>query len=423
MHTAYHVLRYLASTHIPETPAWGAEQVAELEYFRVCPQTLAVRRPTNLEVLLTDAHIRKAVDFQVWVSETAILLSDTLATEKPFYGQLAPILRLDVSFAEETLPILVHTLLSGEVKSDTRPFRSILSKHFAAVLSSTHSHVSSVRAVVNVVLHLRHFMPAGTNDALAYDHWLDLDFILLSKSAIVCGAYTTALLFHELAFNNREDGTSTGTEADDILFTIYSRIEEPDSFYGIRTQDFRQFLMKKFHHEQQWDKAFRFHGASLEANRHNKDEAEGVLHSLHSFGFDHLAMGIHQTSANTSGVGLDTRSMGYDLGWRTETWDLPERVDDRQPGAALYQAIRAVNRERDPRAIDQAIKTGLSEEMKQLRLLGDEDLVGIHEVTKSLACLNQVQLWRSSTTQLSLGSKNLNAHVWSTFSEIDSEFE
>jgi len=33
-------------------------------------------------------------------------------------------------------------------------------------------------------------------------------------------------------------------------------------FYGIKTQDLRNFLVKRFHHEKTVGQAFRFHGAA-----------------------------------------------------------------------------------------------------------------------------------------------------------------
>ncbi|TFY59771.1 hypothetical protein EVG20_g7665 [Dentipellis fragilis] len=423
VHLAYHTLRRVASSDLPNVKDSSPNHAVELEYFRVCPQPISSRQAPSLQVLLSDDYINAAADFSVWVSQLTILLSDLLADSSSFYGQMEAILRADVPFAEEVLPILVHTLLCSDKPLDGPSHRSTLSNYFATVLSSPQSHVSSLRAIVNIVLHLRHFKRENSPDALDYDKWLDVDFILLSKSAIRCGMYTTALLFHELAANYCTDNAPLGPEAEEILFTIYSHIEEPDSFYGIRTNDFRQFLIQRFRHEQQWDKAFRFHGAALEADYKDVNETEGVLHSMHSFGFDHLAMGIHQTTSSSSGPATAADDMGYNLGWRTETWDLPDQTGVRSSGISLYRALRAVNRERDPRVIDSAIQSGLLEEMDQLRILGDEDLVGIHEVTSNLVCLNQVQLWRNGSVQRRLEAKQPDLQTWLPFNELDGDFE
>ncbi|KAA1469011.1 hypothetical protein DENSPDRAFT_795376 [Dentipellis sp. KUC8613] len=423
VHLAYRTLRRVASSDLPNVKDSSSGHTTELEYFRACPQPLSSRQTPSLQALLSDEYINIAADFSAWVSQVTILMSDLLADSSSFYGQLEAILRADVAFAEEVLPILVHTLLCSDRPLDGPSHRSTLSNYFTAVLSSSQSHVSSLGAIVNIVLHLRHFNRENSPDALAYDKWLDVDFILLSKNAIRCGMYTTALLFHELSANYRADDAPLGPEAEQVLFTIYSHIEEPDSFYGIRTNDFRQFLIQRFRHEQQWDKAFRFHGAALEADYKDVRETEGVMHSMHSFGFDHLAMGIHQTSSSSSAPVTASDNMGYNLGWRTETWDLPDQPGVRSSGISLYRALRAVYRERDSCAIDTTIQSGLSEEMDQLRVLGDEDLVGIHEVTSNLVCLNQVQLWRTASVQSRLEAKQSDLLTWLPFNELDGDFE
>jgi ataxia telangiectasia mutated family protein len=284
--------------------------------------------------------------------------------------------------------------------------------------------MSSLRAVVNIVLHLRHSQPPQPNDELAYNKWLDLDFMLLSKSAILSGAYTTALLFHELALEYSAPDASSSSSADPeiILSEIYSHIEEPDGFYGIKTQDLHHFLLKRFHHEHQWEKAFKFHGAALEARSQGGVDTEGVLHSLYSFGFDTLALNMQQNVFDASNLGVASSNMVYHLGWRTETWDLPDQASSLGSGTALYNALRAVSRERDPQAVDTIVRKALMDETERFRLLGDEDLVGIREVTRNVMCLSQVNSLRMDLQEC-LKSGMLDPALWSKFVEIDGNFE
>jgi ataxia telangiectasia mutated family protein len=250
--------------------------------------------------------------------------------------------------------------------------------------------------------------------------------MLLSKSAILSGAYTTALLFHELALEySATDASSPGSaDAENILFEIYSHIEEPDGFYGIKTQDLHHFLLKRFHHEHQWEKAFKFHGAALEARSQGGVDTKGVLHSLYSFGFDTLALSVQQNvfDAGDCDLGVASSNMVYHLGWRTETWDLPDQASSSGSGTALYNALRAVSRERDPQVVDTIIKKALVDEMERFRALGDEDLAGIREVTRNVMCLSQVNLLRIELQEC-LKSGMLDSALWPKFVEIDGNFE
>ncbi|KAI0306020.1 hypothetical protein B0F90DRAFT_1695380 [Multifurca ochricompacta] len=310
VHMAYHILRTLPSESLRDSESWTMNHSTELSYFLGRSRGSMIRPPARLDLLLT---------------------SDVYVT-----------------------PVLVHALLSISDKGSAANGspRDILSQFLSRVLNSTLSDVSSREAIVSIVLHLRHSQPPQSDDELAYDKWLDIDFILLSKSAILSGAADT----------------------ENILFEIYSHIEEPDGFYGIRTRDLHQFLLKRFHHEHQWEKAFKFHGAALEARSQGSVDTEGVLQSL-----------VQQNVFDASNLGVTSSNMVYHLGWRTETWDLPDQASSSGSGIALYNALRAV--------VDTITKKALLGEMNRLRALGDEDLVGIREVARNIMCLSQVKLW------------------------------
>ena len=426
-HMAYRVLRTLPPANLSDTESWATEYGTPLGYFRGRARRSPARPQTRLRTLLaSDVYVNMAQDFKAWITTFATLLCDVLADHDSFYSRLPPILQTDSDFAEQVTPILVHILLStpiGDTKTSEIP-RVIISQFLSRVLNLPTSSTSSLRAIVDIVLHLRHSQPSQPKDELAYNKWLDLDFMLLSKSAILSGAYTTALLFHELAleYSTPDASSSSNTDPENILFEIYSHIEEPDGFYGIKTQDLHHFLLKRFHHEHQWEKAFKFHGAALEARRQGGVDTEGVLHSLYSFGFDTLALSVQQNVFDASNLGATSSNMVYHLGWRTETWDLPDQASSSGSGTALYNALRAVFRERDPQAVDTIVRRALMDETERLRLLGDEDLVGIREVARNVMCLSQVNSLRTDLQEC-LKSGMLDPALWSKFVEIDRSFE
>lgn len=368
--------------------------------------------------LESDQYRQYSNYFNKWVSQISVLLSDALAGVDPVFGQLSSALISDVDFAEQVLPVLVHTALQVErqKKQPVLPVRKYLSEYFTAVLSSSTADIRCTRSIVEIVLHLRNFA-SRKSDALAYNKWLEVDFSLLARSAILFGAYTTALLFVELSAE-----TLPLTAGDDttekVLYEIYSHIDEPDGFYGIRTQDLQKFLLKRFHHEQQWDKAFRFHAAALEADDSQSSEQIGLLQSFHSFGFNHLAIETLRCFRESAGGS----SMNYKLGWRTETWDLPEH-NNVTTGAALYRSLRAIYRERDVQILDSTIRNSLCEEMERLHSLGSENLAEIRVVSQDLMCLSEVLQWRRHYAGKLSRPENITMEEWGPFIKIDADFE
>jgi ataxia telangiectasia mutated family protein len=419
---AYNALRLLKSVPVEESVQYTllpSDQQAELRYleaFRRSPRTSSSRNMG--ELLTSESFSHSTKDFSRWIADVTVLLSDILSEEDTFFAQLTSILQSNADFAEQILPVLVYTVLQAEQESTEvqgESHRLLLSNYFTSVLSSDFASISCLRSIVNVVLHLRHF-PLRQHDALSYNKWLDIDFTLLARSAIKYGAYTTALLFSELA---KDNPTSTNLAAEEqTLYEIYRHIDEPDGFYGINDNDLHQFLIKRFHHEKQWDKAFQFHGAALEAGSTEGSDAEGLVESFHSFGFDSLAIDTLQSSVVTETA--RTPSTSYRLGWRTETWDLPDH-DEGSPGSSLYVALRGIHRERDTAAVDHLITTAIAHEMERLRFLGSENFAEIREVVQELLCLREVKRWRHESTEQRLASKDVQQ--WHELTELNPAFE
>ncbi|KAI6041258.1 hypothetical protein EDC04DRAFT_2670018 [Pisolithus marmoratus] len=420
----YLTLRSLISAASPEILSfqlWSAEYHTPIEYFQRFPVAPNARQTRTIDQL--GAISPQNVDFPQWICSVTTLLADILASMDAFYAQLAPLLQRNIAFAEEVLPVLVHTLLQAEkVHTVEVSARKGLSDYFTNVLRAEEVDRLCLRAVVDVILHLRNFEPSGSTDHLAHDKWLDVDFCLLAKSAVTCGSYTTALLFLELACEYQQLNMDATEGIEHVLFDIYSHIDEHDGFYGIKTTDLRHFLIKRFHHEKQWEKAFRFHGAALEAGNHRSIDADGLLQSFHAFGFDHLALRTLQSSQSRIDSDMGSSTMSYQLGWRTDTWDLPDS-GQQDSSTTLYRALRAIHRERDSRVVDTAINRALSDMMERLRTLGNEDITEIREVGRNFMCLSQITGWRSGKLQEHIDSKTSDVRVFSHLADIDPDFE
>ncbi|GLB41909.1 putative telomere-length maintenance and DNA damage repair [Lyophyllum shimeji] len=440
---AYETLRLIKAVEavdLSKVDVSSTEHSVELEYLEKYRRSPKEQISRDIDDLLTgESYLDSVGNFPQWIAQITTLLSEVLSTRDAFYAQMLPILQTDTVFAEQVFPILVYTLLAagqGITSANSVPRRTILSKYFTCVLTSHLTSVRCLRSVIDVVLHLRHFEFGPPRDfsnpmaydALSYNKWLDLDFMLLARCSISCGAYTTALLFLELAAERRRElpelsDASQSSEDSEVLYEIYRHIDEPDGFYGIHDPDLHQNLIKRFHHENQWERAFRFHGAAFEAGD-TSGHAEGLVKSFHSFGFDHLANDALRNGSSVKLLGNNPSSHGvsFRLAWRTETWDLPE-CDEKSPGASLYLALRTIYRERDEYGVDATIRRCLVREMDRLRALGSENFAEIREVVRDIMCLHEIVKWRRHPIQACLKSKDLDAINWDHFIDVDPDFE
>ncbi|KIP03419.1 hypothetical protein PHLGIDRAFT_77596 [Phlebiopsis gigantea 11061_1 CR5-6] len=427
VYLAFRTLRSLASATSVDTVgsgAWPKGLAEELNLLKAYSGQTTSSSPSDLrEMLRSEEAIQPDSDFAQWVTFIASTLCHPLSRIAPFYVPLISMVREDPSFAEEVLPVLVQTLLQLERSAPPQPdpHKAVLSEYFSRLLLSDSTPVSRRHVIVDTVLHLRHFRPAGINDPLGHDKWLDIDYTLLSRSAVLCGAYTTGLLFTELAAENDMDPAAHSRTTEQVLYEIYTHVDEPDGFYGIETDDLYAHLLKRLHHEHQWQKAFQFHGAALNTRQPVNVNAEGMLQSLHAFGFNNLAMTTLQALPELDD-NLDLGPMTYNLGWRTETWDLPAQTPD-GGGLSLYLALRAVHRERDDLVVSQVVHQSLLGEMGRLRSLGDENTTEIREVAQNLLCLNEIRSWQLSGVQDKLRRKHLDISSMTDLSQVDQNVE
>ncbi|EMD39153.1 hypothetical protein CERSUDRAFT_93196 [Gelatoporia subvermispora B] len=422
VNVAYKTLCSLLSVHEPKElmPKDSRSDIGdELRHLHTYP-TMTVQKPSNdlLDFLSKSSSLDLVGDFPRWISQVTRQLSCFMAQKDLFFAPLVHVLQSDTAFAEEALPILVYCVLQmQDSQSGASPLlRERLSQYFMSILAAEEASVPSLRSVVDIILHLRHFNPVKAKDALARDKWLDVDYVLLSQSALRCGAFTTALLFLELGAEYGQERALDTTVTEDILFEIFSHIDEPDGFYGVKTNDLRRFLVRRLHHEGQWEKAFRLHGAAFEVSTSERSDAGGLVHSLHAFGFDHLAM---STLSNAPASAASNLSLTYHMAWRTGSWDLPGRPEERNSGASLYRVMRAIHRERSESAINTIVHDVLLDEMDYLRSLGNENMAEIREVSRTLMCLQQVKRWRDPVIQPAFRSKRYDVCDRVAFTQLD----
>ena len=431
VYLAFSTLRSLASaanTDSTGSKVWPTESLEELTLLKAYSSMIAYTPLQDMRGALFAENApapQGTKGFSEWITFLASTLCQVLSSVEYFYAPLISLVHEDPPFAEELLPVLIQAILQHECSPSSRKealtSRQVLSEYFTRLLTSDTTTVPCRRVIVDTVLHLRYFSPPDTNDPLGFDKWLDIDFRLLSQSAVLCGAYTTALLFTELAAEYATGFTTNDAAVEQVLYEIYTHIDDPDGFYGIQTEDLYNYLLKRLHHENQWQKAFQFHGAALNTRTPDSIPVEGMLRSLHAFGLNHLAMNTLQNVTNLDD-GFNLGSMTYDLGWRTETWDLPPCTSDTNANS-IYLALRATHRERDRSAVETTVRRCLVEEMGRLRSLGDENTTEIREVARNILCLNEIRMWQRKQFQDKLREKRLDHLDIVNLSRIDQSVE
>ncbi|KZP01857.1 hypothetical protein CALVIDRAFT_508488 [Calocera viscosa TUFC12733] len=411
---AYATLRRVMPL-IPEEVR-GLSQVtqAEVSLIRTYPLELYPWRERSIQELLDPAPTQLAATYSDWIHFFTTFLVELHAPYDPIWAQAIPILQMDVSFAELLLPPLVHAVLKREVLVDGiehRSIRTLISAYFQRLLEQQGiTSTACTLAIIDVIIYLRNFEVDEKVDPLSHDKWLDLDFGLLSKCAAASGAYKTALMLHEMMADS-PDKHAQNVSDEEVLYAVYSHIEEPDGFYAIKARDARTSVVRSVEHEGRWDLALGFHGSGSRTGfskpgTGSEDSALGIVRSLKSLGFDYLAVSF----LNSLDKRIALPDLEYDLAWRTDSWDLPNiRHESTNTNAALYMALQAVHRERRPEQANAVMNDAFVQTVQHLKVIPDDDMVGLLKACTTLVCLREVLHWLEPCFQIALKSEEVPA--------------
>jgi ataxia telangiectasia mutated family protein len=420
---AYQSLRLLLSLQNNHLNTWKSPP-EDITLLASRPIDILSAKQAQMGELNASAHyVESSNNFPQWIRTTTQFMCDVLGNLDPFYAQLQPVVDADEEFAAELFPVAVHELLRRQNGGISR---GVLSDFFRRVLKHNATSVLALQTIVETCLHLRSFQHNPIDDsATGNNRWLDIEFPILSTAAAKCGAYTTALLFLELG---RETATSTldayVSDQESILYDIYSHIEEPDGFYGIKSQDVARFLVRRFRHESEWDKAFRFDGAALEAspdqNTPKDAHSVGVVQALHASGLDHLAVSMLHNFRQEHSSSLSTE---IELAWRTENWELPISELDTSAGASLFCALRSIHRQGEIIAMDTVVDDAVRREVGYLRDLGNESMAEVRSCLRRLLCLREVKDWSLRPVQETLASNDWSPSMANRWGRVPIDYQ
>ncbi|CAO1627123.1 unnamed protein product [Jaminaea pallidilutea] len=397
---------------IAKWPEGIVEEMKFISVFPTAPEVSAQKADIEMGVQHTDFR-----DFSKWLCGISTCLCDQLSSMEPnsFFAQIRPLLARESSLASQVLPGLLHACLcsvfesAGQEGSLAREVTEPLRLHFTSALEDNDTDHRVWSSIISSLIYMRKQpMPSSVvskhapSSLTASDHWLTVDFLLLARRSIDCHLYTTGLLWIELEREHERDRWAQETEQEIIsalLYEIYSNVEDPDSFYGVKNRDVRGALLQRLHHEGEWQRAFELHAADFESQATDRNsltddnlEAETSV-ALHEMGYNRLAASLSSASAAPASR---RRTADYEVAWRTEQWDLPSAaIGAADNGLNVFAALRALHCEREPAAIDAAIAQAMAAEADHLAAIGVEAITQVRQYCRDLLCLREAQEWRS----------------------------
>nr|ODO03836.1 hypothetical protein L204_00175 [Cryptococcus depauperatus CBS 7855] len=358
------------------------------------------------ELLKHSCRDQPQIPDSTWVLSFSKALCTVTSDSTNFYIMLGPLLSTPGISLQDFLPFLVHGALScGASKRELLTRSKTIHDYLDSVLQSNPVTNETIQNILNVILYLRNHDPPYNKGPLGYNAWFDFDYLSLSSAAIQCGSYVTALLFLELARDQKEVELDNSIVRQN-LYSIYSNLEDPDGFYGIQNHDIRDALRRRLQHESQAWKALGWAGAAFDNG--NQNSFLPVLRNLYTIGFPHLASALIAKNQWTD-ESTHNDPLFSELGWRTGTWDIPlNEKASRTSSGLLYLALNAVYRARHPQEAMKTVIWATGIEMDRLRELPAEMMANIKETIDNLLCLREIKKWLNfqiQTNQKTSGSE------------------
>ncbi|KAK7281904.1 hypothetical protein RIF29_10269 [Crotalaria pallida] len=196
-------------------------------------------------------------------------------------------------------------------------------------------------------------------------YWLSIDYLLVAKSAVSCGSYFTSMMYVEHWCEEHFKGMTVGgpdfshnemlPDHVEILVSAVTRINEPDSLYGILQSHKLTSQVITMEHEGNWGKALEYYdlqarsGVSIQKDGSSRslslektgaanpssfasdvDEMrqtrpyKGLIRSLQQIGCTHLLDMYCQgltSSKDQLQHDLEFAELQYESAWRAGNWD------------------------------------------------------------------------------------------------------
>nr|KIR86402.1 serine/threonine-protein kinase TEL1 [Cryptococcus tetragattii IND107] len=343
-------------------------------------------------IINSAAWSKKAENFATWSHELSRLLCKVASQHDKFFLSFEPLLSTPLFPLHRFLGHFVHASLVCSRSMNFERSKAI-SEHFEMVLKNPFASTEAVQSIVNIVLELRKYEHPFKSGMLGYNAWLSVNFVDLSKAAAKCGLYVSALLFLELA-NDQEGSLDLGEHSvRQIMYDIYSNVEDPDGFYGVHNKDIRDSLRRRLEHEGLSWQALGWAGAVYNVDGNDRKSAIPVLHHLHDIGLSRLAS-VVANETRTCGSGPLDDPFFADLSWRTGDWNLPiDKKSGSTSSGLLYSALRAVHRSKSSDSASMIVDKASRAEMTRLSGLQKEMLTSIKSTVTNLLCLRELDHW------------------------------
>ncbi|KAI5205067.1 hypothetical protein E4T39_03208 [Aureobasidium subglaciale] len=354
------------------------------------------------EDLWRAAKLDCKMPFESWVQNLAISVC-RWAKGDPLVGQLENLFVSDVTFSQELFPFIIHLALSSEVEKEP-VLRTYLSETFTAHFGDPEPDTGrKSRLLIESLLYLLTQKLPNEKTRMDRLDWLELDYLLAAKAADRCNMPTASLYLSEIGATS--EGTAPSSRkslmnlstskmpSNELLLSIYSRLDDPDSFYGVKQPPSLESVLARVHHEGDGIKGLMLHSARVDASMRKSGlaDASDTFGLISSAGAMNLSSLTHDLLSRRSGNQPSTATTDtmLDAARKLEQWDLTLPQAEGSAVGTLYSVFRGLANATYLGSVQLDLDRALNSSIRHLqdtRL----DASALRATLSSIAVLNEV---------------------------------
>ncbi|KAG9820127.1 hypothetical protein KCU77_g16769, partial [Aureobasidium melanogenum] len=339
--------------------------------------------------------------YESWVQNLAVSIC-RWAKDDPLVGQLEKLFLSDDKLSPELFPFIVHLALTFEMEKE-QVLRTYLSESFVAHFRNQEADTGQkCRLLLESLLYLLTQKIPNEKTRLDRLEWLELDYVLAAEAADKCNMPTASLYLGELGATPHSVPQSSrrspmtlsnpGLPSNELLLSIYSRVDDPDSFYGVKQSPSLESVLARVHHEGDGIKGLMLHSARMDASMRQSglaDESDkiGLIGSVGAMNLSSLTHDLLKQKGGQS-TNATTDAM-LNAARKLEQWDVALPQKNSSAASTVYGMFRGLATATNLESVQMDLNRALGSSIQYLqdtRL----DASASRATLSSIAVLNEI---------------------------------
>ncbi|KAK5746597.1 Serine/threonine-protein kinase tel1 [Elasticomyces elasticus] len=328
-------------------------------------------------------EVATSIDDEAWAQGVTIALC-AWASNVPMLSSLSALLRHIPRLATDLLPCIAHIILHGDQNQNQVvrvELSNSLSQHLADRSVTLHSRQ---RLLLRLVLYLRGQPWPGESTKSERSKWLEMDLMVTAEAASRCGMPYAALLFAESStpaapVHRRASTrvsisqTSVPELPDDLLLSVFTQVDEPDSFYGVQQPASLDTVLNRLDYEKNGMKSLMFRSARMDSamrlsHAAPQSDAHGVLKSLSALNLHSLEFALVSGPMAASASSVDEM---MDTARKLQQWDMVSSGTTSSPSSARFSALQQLSRAASRDDAATKLRTLILDHVQQQSIVGE----------------------------------------------------